>query len=95
MNNNSFIFQGQTYTTGDSVTCTIKRIFAENAIIKDAKVMVVDPKKFYICQNVAKGNTSPHLLGYDYSWKCNILSHGLSDGVKDLQLACKKPKDPS
>jgi len=93
MNTNQFEYKGQTFHTGDYVTCVIGLGLA----IDHAQLYIVHSEKFYICQNVKAGSSSPNKLGYDHSWRSGIYDGRLCFDVRELRLKepyCSKPKDP-
>jgi len=76
----SIDIQGQTYTTGDYITC-----FISGQYIDSARIYVSDnPNTIYICQNQCNGDHSPDKLGYVYSWVSFYKDGQLTDNVTGL-----------
>jgi hypothetical protein len=71
--NNSLIYNGVIFKTGDQVTCNINGFD-----VKDAQIYIVSDEEMwndinaFICQNYKNGWHSPDNLGYRFSWAIKI-----------------------
>ena len=86
------VINGETFHTGDSVSC---QIFSTE--VNDAKIYVESERSAYICHNLGSslsGSRAPDLLGYGSSILFRKSEDGkLSSFIKYLHLECNKPKD--
>jgi hypothetical protein len=71
MNKNTLNINGVSFQTGDRITCNI-----HGYTITDAKIFINcasgNSVDCFLCQNEVNGNTSPDLLGYEYSYEIYI-----------------------